>query len=213
MPRPPSPLLDRPTIARAALAELDARETFTMPGLAKSLGVAVSSLYHHVKGREEVIELVRGSIAESMNSDVDWSGEWRECVAEWVRAYRNAFGAHPALVRVLTRQTVAAPGILASYDNLASALRDAGFVDSDLLHIITVLDTLALGSALDVAAPDDVWSTEGLAADSPLAVAVAAAPRGSERADAAFELGLGLILDGLERRRRPNHEGPSPRAS
>ncbi|MBE7192723.1 MAG: TetR/AcrR family transcriptional regulator C-terminal domain-containing protein [Gordonia polyisoprenivorans] len=200
MPRPTSPLLDRESIARAALAELDAKETFTMPGLAKRLGVAVSSLYHHVSGREEVLELVRGTIAVAMADDVDWSGGWHAAVTTWVRTYRDAFGAHPALVRALTGQTVEAPAILNSYDHLARCLRAAGFADTEILHLITLLDTFALGSALDAAAPATVWSVASLADDSALARAVAAAPSGRERADAAFDFGLGLLLDALERR-------------
>lgn len=198
--RPTSKLLDRETIAHAALAELDAHETFTMPGLAKRLGVAVSSLYHHVAGREEVVELVRGTIAESMAVDVDSLADWRAAVSAWVRAYRDAFGVHPALVRTLTGQTVEAPAILEGYDRLARCLLDAGFPEHDILHIITLLDTFALGSALDLAAPETVWSTDTLPDDSALARAVAAAPSGRQRADAAFDLGLDLILDALGRR-------------
>ncbi|MGV9710067.1 TetR/AcrR family transcriptional regulator C-terminal domain-containing protein [Gordonia sp. NPDC003424] len=201
MPRPPSPLLDRQTIADAALAELDAKETFTMPSLAKRLGVAVSSLYHHVSGREEVIELVRGTIAAAMGHEVDWSADWRTSVTQWVHSYRDAFSAHPVLVRALTGQTVEAPAILAAYDNLAGALSDGGFAEAEILHVITALDTFALGSALDAAAPESVWSTENLRADSPLARAVAAAPTGRQRADDAFEYGLSILLDGLDRRR------------
>ena len=198
MPRPHTPILDPTTIARAALDALDANGSFTMPGVAKRLDVAVSSLYHHVSGREQLLELIRGVIAEELSANIEWPTDWREVVREWLIGYRNGFGAHPELVRALTAQTIRAPEVLYGYDQLAQKLVDAGFPIDRVLHVITFLDTIALGSALDVGAPEEVWSADGVAADSTLGRALSAAPTGRVRADEAFELTVDLAVIGLE---------------
>ncbi len=64
---------------------------------------------------------------------------------------------------------------------------------------VSVLDSYALGAALDLAAPDEVWRASG--ADTPaLDAALRAAPLGRARADAAFELGLQALLAGMRSR-------------
>ena len=81
---------------------------------------------------------------------------------------------------------------------MAQKLVDAGFPIDRVLHVITFLDTIALGSALDVGAPEEVWSADGVAADSALGRALSAAPTGRVRADEAFELTVDLAVIGLE---------------
>lgn len=198
MPRPHTPILDPTTIARAALDALDANGSFTMPGVAKRLDVAVSSLYHHVSGREQLLELIRGVIAEELSANIEWPTDWREVVREWLIGYRNGFGAHPELVRALTAQTIRAPEVLYGYNQLAQKLVDAGFPIDRVLHVITFLDTVALGSALDLGAPDEVWSADELPPDSALARALSAAPVGRVRADQAFELAVEWAVTSLE---------------
>lgn len=203
MARPTTPLLSRDRIVRAALDQLDRTGALTLPRLAKDLGVGTSSLYHHVRGgREEVVEGVRGLLAaEGMVTDRLPEEDWDRFVDRWASRYRAAYAAHPAVVPLLTAQTVSHPAALASYEALAAVLHDAGFADDDLLHAVTALDDLVLGSALDAGAPGQVW------ADSPdpgshLARAVRATrAQPGDRSERAFRLGLGSLLVGLGRLR------------
>jgi hypothetical protein len=65
--------------------------------------------------------------------------------------------------------------------------------------LVSVLDAYALGSALDLAAPDDVWRFER--DDLPvLAEAIRAAAVGRKRADGAFDLGLEALVASLRHR-------------
>jgi AcrR family transcriptional regulator len=61
MARPLTPKLSPELIARAALAMVDAHGEFTVPALAKQLKVSPSSLYNHVEGKGDIIELMRGT--------------------------------------------------------------------------------------------------------------------------------------------------------
>ncbi len=65
-----------------------------------------------------------------------------------------------------------------------------------LLDVITMCDSVVLGAALDLAAPDEVWAVDQ--ARSPaLVAAIEQAGSGRERSDRAFELALDLLLIGI----------------
>ena len=59
MARPRTTLLSRDIIGRAAIEFVDAGKDLQVVPLAKHLGVSVSSLYHHVDGRDGVNRAMR----------------------------------------------------------------------------------------------------------------------------------------------------------
>ncbi|MFB7326891.1 hypothetical protein [Streptomyces sp. NPDC056190] len=73
-------------------------------------------------------------------------------------------------------------------------LIEAGFAVADVLPVITALDNLVLGSALDLAAPESMWqpAPDG---STPLLERALAAVGSGHRADAAFDLALAGFLD------------------
>ncbi|MFI5661537.1 TetR/AcrR family transcriptional regulator [Streptomyces sp. NPDC051684] len=189
MGRPRTPLLDRERITTAALAIVDEKGEFSVPQVARRLGVQAGSLYHHVDGRDGIVELLRERICSAIDETPLTSGlPWDEAIAAWARSYRAAFAAHPKAIPLLTTHPVRAPRVLAQYELGVALLLDAGFAPPDVMPVIIALDNMVLGSALDMAAPDTMWepSEEGL---TPLLErALAAGPEG--RTDAAFELAL-----------------------
>jgi hypothetical protein len=97
----------------------------------------------------------------------------------------------------LAAQTVSDERTLATYEALARVLRDAGFRDEELLHAVTILDCFILGSALDAAAPLDVWADSD-DPESALGAAIRTARAEPERrSERSFEIGLRIILAGL----------------
>ncbi|MFF8956883.1 TetR/AcrR family transcriptional regulator [Streptomyces sp. NPDC014894] len=194
MGRPRTPLIDRQRITSAALRIVDEEGEFSVPGIARSLGVRTASLYHHVNGRDGVVELMRERICEAIDASALGARPWDEAMAAWARSYRAAFAAHPRAIPLLTASPVRAPRVLEQYEAAVGVLLGAGFAERDVLVVITALENLVLGSALDLAAPESMWEpADGGSATPGLARALAAAPR--ERADAAFELALGACLD------------------
>jgi AcrR family transcriptional regulator len=195
--RPKTPLLSAERIADAAMDLVDAGEPFGVNAIARRLGVTPSSLYNHVAGRDEIIELMRGRLVERYTPD-GRSSSWDEVVADMMRAQRRMYAEHPFLVPLIVGKTITEPGVLASYDRLAVALAGAGFPDDEVVVVISILDAFAIGFGLDLAAPDEVWQPDD--EQSPTARAIAAGPRGEARSDRAFGLGLELLLDALRLR-------------
>ena len=62
MPRPRTPLLSTDRIADAAMELVDDGAPFGVNAIARRLGVTPSSLYNHVRGRDEIVELMSGRL-------------------------------------------------------------------------------------------------------------------------------------------------------
>ncbi|MCX4761974.1 TetR/AcrR family transcriptional regulator C-terminal domain-containing protein [Streptomyces sp. NBC_01275] len=194
MARPRSPILDQDRIAAAALALVDKRGDFTMPELARQLGVQPSSLYHHVEGRTGVIELIRVRVGQAVDTTALDLPVWEEALAAWARSYRSAFAAHPRAIPLLATETVRAVDAVTMYERALGLMERAGFTGHAGLTALNTLENFILGSALDLAAPATMWDTVDSADTPRLSTALAAAPESGDRADQAFELGLtGLI--------------------
>jgi AcrR family transcriptional regulator len=194
--RPHQPILSRELIFRTALELTDRTGRFTLPELAQRLGVSASSLYHHVQGRAEIVEGIRGLMTQPMVPLTEHTS-WEGAVTQWARSYRDTFAAHPAAIPALVAQTVTHPATLAQYDAIAEVLERAGLSADSIIMAITMLDTLCLGAALDLSAPSVIWDDDGR--DTAMTRAVAGATPGMDRPQHAFEVQLALIVDALSR--------------
>ncbi|GAA1497893.1 TetR/AcrR family transcriptional regulator [Paeniglutamicibacter kerguelensis] len=195
MARPSSPKLSAPAIAAAALELVDAHGEFTIPHLAKVMGVSPSSLYNHVSSKDDIIEMMRGQAMgeiELPDPDTDWVQALRQIAKGYMRSYSK----HPRLIPLLTAHTVRDELTLRVYDLLAEAFARGRFSASDSLAAITVLDSFVLGSALDAAAPSQVWESNEDSSEA-WRTALEAGLAVSDRAQTTFEYGLEILLAGF----------------
>jgi AcrR family transcriptional regulator len=195
-------LLTVEAILDAALACVDEAGRLTMADLAARLGASASSIYHHVPGRAAIVEALRERMATTIELPVLDANDWMGEISRWMRSYRQALAEHPNLIPLLNEHTMTAGSVLVGYDRVAALLRLAGVPADEVVLWISTLDCYALGSALDLAAPDQVWQVahEDLPA---LQEALTTAPTGRTRADKAFTLGLTALLTGLHHRLTP----------
>lgn len=196
MPRPHSPLLSVDAIVTAAMTLVDEAGDFSFPKMARRLGVSQSALYHHIDNREHIIELMRGRLFAVQAPPRIENLSWADALRALVRAYRDRFAAHPRLVPLLITQTVQDLGVVGFYEEIAVTLESAGLEQGQIGPAIATIDYLALGAALDLTAPDVVWSPpEGQF--PALHRAVANSGSVEERAEAAFVFGLELLVAGV----------------
>ncbi|WP_420077496.1 TetR/AcrR family transcriptional regulator [Streptomyces sp. JL3001] len=188
MGRPRTPLLDRERITTAALELVDAQGEFSVPQIARRLGVQTGSLYHHVDGRDGIVELLRERVTEAIDAGTLDLRPWDTAMAAWARSYRAAFAAHPRAIPLLMTNPVRAPRVLEHYERAVTLLLDAGFRTADVMPVIIALENMVLGSALDLAAPEAMWEIADASATPRLAEALAAL--GDSRTDRSFDLAL-----------------------
>ncbi|MEU9110521.1 TetR/AcrR family transcriptional regulator C-terminal domain-containing protein [Streptomyces sp. NPDC048483] len=188
MGRPRKALLDKERIGATALELVDEKGDFSVPEVARRLGVQTASVYHHVDGRAGVVELLRERVTDAIDPGTLGDARWDIALEAWARSYRAAFAAHPRAIPMLMTSPIRAPRALAQYDRVAGLLLDAGFAPAAVMAVITGLDNIVLGSALDMSAPEPMWEVSADVGAPRLAAAQEAT--GPDRADHAFDLTL-----------------------
>lgn len=201
--RPRTKVLSRELIIETSLRLITERGEAgaSMRDISRELGVQPSALYNHVSGHEDVI----GGVREIVSARIDVSGfgqePWDIALERWARSYRLAFAAHPPTIAILAvKPLVEGSRVAAMYDSVCAGLVDAGWPEDRVLSLIVALECFILGSALDRAAPSDVLEL-GANEDTPHFLSAfnrrAQAIADSSPADAAFEIGIGVLLTGL----------------
>ncbi|MEW2489696.1 TetR/AcrR family transcriptional regulator C-terminal domain-containing protein [Streptomyces sp. NPDC048411] len=207
MGRPNQPLLSRGSIARAALELLDEEgpQALKMRTLAERLGVRGASLYHHVASKDDVLD----AVSELINEEIDLSPldgpDWRQGIAAYARGYRQVYLRHPNAIAPAARRAVEAAPALRGYDALLAALIRAGCTPAHAAEAAAAIDYLVLGSALETftagfTRPAVEYRPDYPALADSLTGAAATGAGLAELDDRGFELGLGLVLDGLAAR-------------
>ncbi|WP_373354475.1 TetR/AcrR family transcriptional regulator [Pseudoroseicyclus sp. CXY001] len=216
------PQLDRASIAAAALAIADAEglEAVSMRRVAQALGAGTMSLYHHVATKEALL----GEMSDRIMSEVllpaeAMTGLWRQDLRLIAHATRASFTAHPW---VLTERPPgpSGPNAMAHFEQSLAALAAVDMPLADRLTLIATVDNYVFGHCLragmERGGPPaeeelDARAFAGIAEDGAHPeFARLIAREGAEaffrqltlstRAEAIFEEGLGLILDGAARR-------------
>jgi TetR/AcrR family transcriptional regulator, tetracycline repressor protein len=201
--------ITRDQIVRAAR---DVGDQPRMADVARALDVAPGALYHHIRDREELLELVAAQVLEETAFD-EWipSGDasWQEYIRAYGLAFRSAILANPGALRYVRLTTAATAGRLEQIDRLVGVLRAAGFSLYDVSHAVQMVNLLVCGEAWEraVADPD---GDEPQLVEFDRAVAERRAvlpnlvpladPAARPDADSQFAFALDCVIAGLEQR-------------
>ena len=205
--------LSRERVLRAAIALADEHgiDALTMRRLAKELSVEAMSLYNHVANKDEIID----GMVEFTVGEIDLASD----AADWKAALRRtAISTRDVLVRHgwasglwMSRQSDGRAR-LRHGDFILRNLREAGLPQAVVYHAFHVLEAYVLGyTRLQLSFPYKGEELAGMATtflqqlpadeypDLVEHIMQHLEPRHGE--ESGFELGLDLILDGLERLR------------
>ncbi len=219
--------LSRERLLRSAiaLADADGLPAVTMRGLAAEVGVEAMSLYHHVQGKDALLD----GLVEALLSEIETEiaadekgaelspGAWRESVRRRCLSARRVMVRHrwaPGLIG--SRHTIP-PAMFAYFETILATFVEGG-VSYRLAHqALHALGSMALGFAQELFSPASAGgSVDDEAAEAELAAMAGAFPHltamvAAELHDHAedplgwcdsqreFEFTLDLLLDGLER--------------
>jgi AcrR family transcriptional regulator len=203
------PLTRERVLARAvAIADEQGLAALTMRSLAQALDVKPMSLYHHVAGKEAILDGIVDVVFAEMELP-EPGGDWRAELTRRARSARSVLRRHPWAVPLLESRAAPGPANLRHHEAVLATLRGAGFSVPMTAHAYALLDAFVYGFAVQEAAlPFDAGTapevTEAIAAqfsaaDYPhmveLAVEHVMQP-GYDFGD-EFDYGLGVILDAL----------------
>lgn len=178
----------------------------TIRAIADRLGVKPMAIYHHVAGKEEILD----DIVDAVFSQVyrpDATRPWRTELERRARSLRAALGSHPWAISLTETRRHPGPANLASHEALLDLLLTAGFSLAATAHAGAVIDAFVFGFCLQEAMLKDLGLDQDAAAllagmnlaDSPRLAQFAeqhVLRTGYAFAD-SFDVGLALVLDGI----------------
>ena len=127
--------LNRERIA-AAVADIPVTQ-LSMTLVARKLGVSTSGLYHHVKGRDELLEIAAKSAADDLQPPADTGQHWSQWWFEYCGAMRDGLKLHP---EILQRVRGSHPGLVERLEVMLAVMDRAGFEPQEA---ITAIDTIS----------------------------------------------------------------------
>jgi AcrR family transcriptional regulator len=140
------PRIDRMMIARAANEV--GLDKLTMKGVADVLGVSVAGLYHHVKGRDELIRLGAEYSAARIPIPIDHGQHWTSWLLEWAHYVHGAFVTQPALLGQFLNGSIAVDRMASDMDAVFGVLSSQGFSPIEALEAYALVNDCAIGAAV-----------------------------------------------------------------
>ncbi|WP_410659917.1 TetR/AcrR family transcriptional regulator [Amycolatopsis sp. lyj-112] len=221
--RPPKRQRDQPSLSReqivsAAIELLDAEgiDALSMRKLGIRLNAAAASMYTHVAGKDELVELVVDEIYGEV--EPPRPGQWRTAATRFAHDLRSTFLRHPWIGSLLGEAGVAylGPNVLMLSEATLALFEDAGFSLDDADLALNTVMAYVVGRATSEAAwlttlnrsgqTEQAWkaqlwpAAEQAVREYPRLKKLYAAQRNQkpdETNNADFERGLECVLDGL----------------
>jgi AcrR family transcriptional regulator len=187
-----------------------------MRTLAQELGVVPMALYKHVANKEELldgmVDIVFGEV-EFPSSGADWKTAMRQRGI----SMRQALSRHRWAIGLMESRMRPGPANLRHHNAVMACLREAGFSFKTAVHAYSALDSYIYGFALqEKSLPFETPEESGEVAETklrmlPPAVAeeypylvevVVELGKSGHNYAVEFEVGLDLLLDGIEKLRQ-----------
>ncbi|MDX5895401.1 TetR/AcrR family transcriptional regulator [Rubrobacter radiotolerans] len=211
-------------VVRAAIAVADAEGlgALSMRRVAEELGISTMSVYTHVPGKAELIDVMLDRVmGEAVVEGEPEARGWRERLEGVARRNWDLFHHHPWVLQVaVTSRPPLGPNVVAKYDRELRAVDGIGLTEVEMDSVLTLVLEHTQGAARrSVEAKQGVRGTgktddEWWAANAPLlekvfdaeryptaarvGAAAGAAYQAAHSPEHAFEFGLRRVLDGVE---------------
>ncbi|MEV0621160.1 TetR/AcrR family transcriptional regulator [Nonomuraea sp. NPDC050404] len=148
--REPRPGLSVARIVRAAieLADAEGLEGLSMRKVADRLGFTTMSLYRHVPGRDQLVELMRDEVMGERPPDADRPSGWRAGLAAVARQALELRMRHPWLAEVRGTRHIPGPNAVAQYDRMLATLTGTALRPSEVIAVVGLIGRLVDAEAL-----------------------------------------------------------------
>jgi AcrR family transcriptional regulator len=150
------PRFTREQIASQALAIADAEgfEAVSMRRVAAELGAGTMSLYHYIRGKDDLVALMDDALmGESLVPDDELPDEWREALAAIARKTREVFLRHAWALHSLQGEAAVqgapiGPNGMRHFEQSLAALAHAPLDTAGKLDLLAIVDDYVFGHVL-----------------------------------------------------------------
>lgn len=198
-----------------ALADREGIDALSMRNLARELGVEAMSLYHYIEGKDDLLSAIGDKVKGEIELPASRPSEWKAAVRRMAVSYHAALGRHSWYHGLKPLPIRVGPATLNYMEWVLGTLRRGGFSPRMTHHAYHILDSHVVGSsqweagivkALPKGKLTDIAKSvlERIPIDKfpymheHTQQHIGGATKGDK---SPFELGLDLILDGLDRLR------------
>jgi AcrR family transcriptional regulator len=141
--------LSRERVIRTAVAVADEKgaAALTMRAIAEPLGVEAMSLYHHVAGREDILD----GMVDAVFGEIDLpprDADWKSALRHRADSARAVLLRHPWAVGLMDSRSQPGPATLRHHDAVIGTLRAGGFSVPMAAHAVSLLDSYLYGFVL-----------------------------------------------------------------
>jgi AcrR family transcriptional regulator len=147
--RGPRPELTVDAIVGAAMriGDADGLEAVSMARVAQELGFTTMSLYRHVTGKDELLQLMWNGSARGAEALVLQGHNWREKLRMWAMVQRDQLDLHPWITQMPIAAPPLGPNSLRFVERGLEAMDGTGLPDADKLRVIGLLSSYTLSEA------------------------------------------------------------------
>ena len=118
-----------------------------MRRLARELGVEAASLYHHVSGKEEILDGLVDIVSAEMKLPAP-TDDWRSAIRQRAHTTRRVLRLHPWAVSLMASRTTPGPATLRLLEAGIRCFREGGFSVQMTAHAISAIDSYVHGFVL-----------------------------------------------------------------
>jgi AcrR family transcriptional regulator len=144
------PQLTRQRVVAEALTVIahDGAQALTMRSLAARLGVVPGALYHHVRNKQQLHDLVLDGVLAEVDGHLDPAQPWTQQLKVLAHRLRRVLEAHPGVAGILKARDPLGPHSLALAEAFLAPLQAAGFADRDAGLAFFLLVDYTIGFAV-----------------------------------------------------------------
>jgi AcrR family transcriptional regulator len=135
----PSLSLSRIVAAAVQVADADGLDAVSMGRVARELGAAPMSLYRHVSGKEELLDLMVDAAWGDPPEAPAPGEDWRPGLTRWAWALRARAGRHRWVVRIPLKGIPIMPHEVAWFENALACLGGTGLAEARKASVAMLL--------------------------------------------------------------------------
>jgi AcrR family transcriptional regulator len=226
----PALTIDKIIDAAIAVADSDGMAALSMRAVGERLGRTAMSLYTYVPSKSELVDLMHDRALAELPTDYP-QPDWRAAATAWAEDLWQFYLRHPWVLQVSQARPVLGPHEYVSLETVLRILHNSGLTPRMMQRVVGALFHFVRGNAQVVAETRQAAQATGVSDDdwwlarSPMISEVApdfatrfpmitllegagaydpedtATPYLEQEARATFEVGLTVLLDGIEARR------------
>lgn len=139
--------LERTLRVALTVADSEGIQAVTMRRLARELGVEAASLYHHVDGKDQILDGLVDLVAAEIEPP-QLSADWREAISQRAHHTRDGLRRHPWAVSLMASRTNPGPATLRLLETGIRCFREGGFSVPLAAHGVSTVDSYVHGFVL-----------------------------------------------------------------